>query len=41
MRGACFVFVPSLLALLRGELEKQTATPEAQAATRDGKEGAR
>jgi hypothetical protein len=23
MRGACFVYVPSLLALLRGELEKQ------------------
>lgn len=44
LRGACFVFVPSLLALLRGELEKQTATaamPEAQDASKGGKEDAR
>jgi hypothetical protein len=43
MRGACFVFVPSLLALLRGELEKQTATagtPEAKTAAEGGKDGA-
>ena len=43
MRGACFVFVPSLLALLRGELEKQTATavtPEAKMAAEGGKDGA-
>lgn len=44
LRGACFVFVPSLLALLRGELEKQTATagtPEAKTAAEGGKDGAR
>lgn len=37
MRGACFVFVPSLLALLRGELEKQTATPSMSKVTPDTK----
>jgi hypothetical protein len=30
MRGACFVYVPSLLALLRGEMEKQTSETTAQ-----------
>lgn len=44
MRGACFVFVPSLLALLRGELDKQTPptpAPEAAPNAEGGKDGAR
>jgi hypothetical protein len=40
LRGACFVYVPSLLALLRGELDRQTMTPAAQAAAEGGKESA-
>lgn len=37
MRGACFVYVPSLLALLRGELDKQTpTTPAPEAAAKGG-----
>jgi hypothetical protein len=37
LRGACFVYVPSLLALLRGELDRQTqATPSPEATTKGG-----
>ena len=37
VRGACFIYVPSLLALLRGELAKQVTTPTDAAAIDGGK----
>lgn len=36
MRGACFVYVPSLLALLRGEMEQQATAQSGDAAKEEG-----